>query len=45
MDLDGLGKHMAADEVMAATNVRGHAERLRPYERPAEVFEVAVPGK
>jgi hypothetical protein len=30
---------------MLTTNVYDHAERLRSYERLAEVFEVAKPSK
>jgi hypothetical protein len=30
---------------MLTTNVYGHAERLRFYERLAQVFEVATPDK
>jgi hypothetical protein len=30
---------------MVTTNVHDHAERLRSYERLAEVFEVAIHGK
>ena len=36
---------MASDEVMLTTNVYGHSERLRSYERLAQVFEVAMPDK
>lgn len=43
--IEELAEHTAADEVMLTTNVYDHAERLRSYERLAEVFEVAKPGK
>ncbi len=43
--IEEVAEHTAADEVMVTTNVHDHAERLRSYERLAEVFEVAVPGK
>jgi luciferase family oxidoreductase group 1 len=43
--IEELAEHTAADEVMVTTNVYDHAERLRSYERLAEVFEVAKPGK
>ncbi len=42
--IEELAEHTAADEVMLTTNVYDHAERLRSYERLAEVFEVAMPG-
>ncbi len=43
--IEEVAQHTAADEIMVTTNVHDHAERLRSYERLAEVFEVAVPGK
>jgi luciferase family oxidoreductase group 1 len=43
--LEELAEHTAADEVMVTTNIYDHAERLRSYERLAEVFEIATPGK
>ncbi len=43
--IEDLAKHTAADEVMVTTNVYDHAERLRSYERLAEVFDIATPGK
>jgi luciferase family oxidoreductase group 1 len=43
--IEELAEHTAADEVMITTNVYDHAERLRSYERLAEVFDVATPGK
>src|SRR5215211_6522942 len=43
--LEELAERTAADEVMVTTNVYDHAERLRSYERLAEVFEIATPGK
>jgi hypothetical protein len=41
--IEELAKRTAADEIMVTTNVYDHAERLRSYERLAEVFEVASP--
>jgi luciferase family oxidoreductase group 1 len=43
--LEELAEHTATDEVMVTTNIYDHAERLRSYERLAEVFEIATPGK
>jgi luciferase family oxidoreductase group 1 len=43
--IEKLAKRTAADEIMVTTNVYDHAERLRSYERLAEVFGVAIPGK
>ena len=43
--LEELAEHTAADEIMVTTNVYDHAERLRSYERLAEVFEIAIPGE
>ena len=40
-----LAEHTLADEIMVTTNVYDHAERLRSYERLAEVFDIATPGK
>jgi luciferase family oxidoreductase group 1 len=43
--LEELAERTAADEIMVTTNVYDHDERLRSYERLAEVFEQAKPGK
>jgi alkanesulfonate monooxygenase SsuD/methylene tetrahydromethanopterin reductase-like flavin-dependent oxidoreductase (luciferase family) len=43
--IEELAERTAADEVMVTTNVYDHAERLRSYERLAEVFDIATPGK
>jgi luciferase family oxidoreductase group 1 len=43
--MEEVAEHTAADEVMVTTNVYDHAERLRSYERLAEVFDIATPGK
>ena len=43
--IEEVAEHAAADEVMVTTNVHDHAERLRSYERLAEIFEVAMPSK
>ena len=43
--IEEVAEHTAANEIMVTTNVHDPAERLRSYERLAEVFEVAVPGK
>jgi luciferase family oxidoreductase group 1 len=43
--LEELAEHTTTDEVMVTTNIYDHAERLRSYERLAEVFEIATPGK
>jgi luciferase family oxidoreductase group 1 len=43
--MEELAEHTAADEVMVTTNVYDHAERLRSYERLAEVFDIATPDK
>jgi luciferase family oxidoreductase group 1 len=43
--IEELAEHTAADEVMITTNVFAHAERLRSYERLAEVFEIATPSR
>ena len=40
-----LAEHTAANEIMVTTNVYDHAERLRSYERLAEVFDIATPSK
>lgn len=42
--VEALAEHTAADEIMVTTNVYDHDERLRSYERLAEVFEMAAPG-
>ena len=39
-EIPGVCEHTAADEIMVATNVYEHAERLRSYERLAGVFEL-----
>jgi luciferase family oxidoreductase group 1 len=41
--IEEVAEHTAADDIMVTTNVHDHAERLRSYERLAEVFEVALP--
>jgi len=43
--IEELAERTAADEVMVTTNVYDHAERLRSYERLAEVFGMAMSGK
>jgi alkanesulfonate monooxygenase SsuD/methylene tetrahydromethanopterin reductase-like flavin-dependent oxidoreductase (luciferase family) len=43
--LEELVQHTMADEVMVTTNVYDHDERLRSYERLAECFGIAPPGK
>lgn len=43
--IEEVAEHTAADEIMVTTNVHDHAERLRSYERLAEVFEVATPAR
>ena len=43
--LEDLAERTATDEIMVTTNVHDHTERLRSYERLAEVFEIATPGK
>ena len=43
--IEDLAEHTASDEVMVTTNVYDHAERLRSYERLAEVFDIATPDK
>jgi luciferase family oxidoreductase group 1 len=43
--IEEVAEHTAADEVMITTNVYDHPERLRSYERLAEVFAIATPGK
>ena len=42
--IEELAEHTAAEEVMVTTNVYDHPERLRSYERLAEVFDIATPG-
>ena len=43
--IEELAEHTAADEVMVTTNVHDHDERLRSYQRLAEAFAIAAPGK
>jgi luciferase family oxidoreductase group 1 len=43
--IEELAEHTAADEVMVTTNVYDHAERLRSYERIAELFDIVTPAK
>lgn len=43
--IEELAEHTAADEIMLTTNVYDHAERLRSYERLAQIFEVTMPDK
>ncbi len=43
--IEELAERTAAGEVMVTTNVYDHAERLRSYERLAEVFEMTTSGK
>ena len=43
--IEEVAEHTAADEIMVTTNVHDHTERLRSYERLAEVFEVTVRGR
>src|SRR5215210_2377348 len=43
--IEELVARSATDEVMLTTNVYDHAERLRSYERLAEVFDLAAPSK
>jgi luciferase family oxidoreductase group 1 len=43
--IEELAEHTAADEVMVTTNVYDHAERLRSYERIAELFDIVTPSK
>src|SRR3712207_5696333 len=40
--IEELAERTAADEVMVTTNVHDHAERLRSYERLAEVFDITT---
>jgi luciferase family oxidoreductase group 1 len=40
--IEELAEHTAADEIMVTTNVHDHAERLRSYERLAEVYKRGV---
>ena len=42
--IEELAEHTAADEVMVTTNVYDQGERLRSYERLAEVFDLATSG-
>src|SRR5919202_4044573 len=41
--IEKLAAHTLTDEIMITTNVYDHAERLRSYERLAEVFDIATP--
>jgi luciferase family oxidoreductase group 1 len=43
--IEELAQHTVADEVMVATNVYDHDERLRSYELLADVFKIATPGR
>jgi luciferase family oxidoreductase group 1 len=43
--IEEVAEHTAADEVMVTTNVYDQRERLRSYERLAEVFDLAISGK
>ncbi len=43
--IEELAERTAADEVMVTTNVHDHGERLRSYQRLAEAFTIAAPGK
>ena len=43
--IEELAEHTAADEIMVTTNVHEHDERLRSYERLADVFEIEMTGK
>jgi luciferase family oxidoreductase group 1 len=43
--IEELAERTAADEVMITTNVYDHAERLRSYERLAEVFDITTACK
>jgi luciferase family oxidoreductase group 1 len=43
--IEELAEHTAADEVMITTNVFAHVERLRSYERLAEVFEIETSSR
>ena len=43
--IEELAERTVADEVMITTNVFAHAERLRSYERLAEVFDIATPSR
>jgi luciferase family oxidoreductase group 1 len=43
--IEELAARTAADEVMVTTNVHDHGERLRSYQRLAEAFAIAAPGK
>jgi alkanesulfonate monooxygenase SsuD/methylene tetrahydromethanopterin reductase-like flavin-dependent oxidoreductase (luciferase family) len=43
--IEAVVEHTAADEIMVTTNVHDHSERLRSYERLAEVSEVAMHSK
>lgn len=39
--IEQIADHTGADEIMVTTNVYDHSERLRSYERLAEVFELS----
>lgn len=41
--IEQIADHTGADEIMVTTNVYDHSERLRSYERLAEVFELSPP--
>jgi alkanesulfonate monooxygenase SsuD/methylene tetrahydromethanopterin reductase-like flavin-dependent oxidoreductase (luciferase family) len=43
--IEEVAELTAADEVMVTTNVYDQGERLRSYERLAEVFDLARSGK
>jgi luciferase family oxidoreductase group 1 len=43
--IEELAERTAADEAMITTNVYDHAERLRSYERLAEVFDITTACK
>jgi luciferase family oxidoreductase group 1 len=43
--IEELAERTAANEVMITTNVYDHAERLRSYERLAEVFDITTACK
>jgi alkanesulfonate monooxygenase SsuD/methylene tetrahydromethanopterin reductase-like flavin-dependent oxidoreductase (luciferase family) len=40
--VEQIAEQNGVDEIMVTTNVYDHHERLRSYERLAEVFEVAA---
>lgn len=43
--IERIVDHTGADEIMVTTNVYDHGERLRSYERLAEVFEITASEK